>query len=152
MKINVLVNGQKKIYDVLPDEYLLDTLRGDHLYSIKRGCDNSSCGVCTVLFDGKPVQSCSMLSVKADGHSITTIEGHQDEAKRLSEHFGHQGADQCGYCNSSLALTVHAMKTEIEKPTEEDIKEYLVGNLCRCTGYEAQHRAIKLCLEEEDQE
>ena len=150
MKIKMIVNGYKKEYDVAPDEYLLDTLRADNFFSIKRGCDNSSCGVCTVLLDGKPVQSCSILAVKAEGHAVTTIEGYQDEAKKLSEHFGHQGADQCGYCNSSLALTVHAMKTELGKPTEKDIKEYLVGNLCRCTGYEAQHRAIKICLEDEE--
>jgi len=150
MKINVIVNGNKKVYDVAPDEYLLDTLRADHFYSIKRGCDNSSCGVCTVLMDGKAVQSCTLLSVKADGHEITTIEGHQKEAANLSEHFGHQGADQCGFCNSSLALTVHAMKDEIENPNTADIKDYLVGNLCRCTGYEAQHRAIELCLEDEE--
>ena len=149
MKIKMLVNGQKKVYDVAPDEYLLDTLRGDNIWSIKRGCENSSCGVCTVLIEGKPVQSCSILTVKVEGLSVTTIEGHQDEAKKLSEHFGHQGADQCGYCNSALALTVHALKTEIKEPTNEDIKDYLVGNLCRCTGYEAQHRAIKLCLEDE---
>ena len=150
MKINVEVNGIKKVYDVAPDEYLLDTLRADNLFSIKRGCDNSSCGVCTVLLDGKAVLSCTILSVKADGHKITTIEGYQEEAKKLSEHFGHQGADQCGYCNSSLALTVHAMKSEIKNPTTEDIKDYLVGNLCRCTGYEAQHRAIKVCLEDDE--
>ncbi|MCK5761792.1 MAG: 2Fe-2S iron-sulfur cluster binding domain-containing protein [Candidatus Izimaplasma sp.] len=150
MKINVKVNGYNKVYDVAPDEYLLDTLRADNFFSIKRGCENSSCGVCTVLFDGKAIQSCSILSVKADGHEVTTIEGHQEEAKNLSEHFGHQGADQCGYCNSSLALTVHAMKSEIKKPTEKDIKDYLVGNLCRCTGYEGQHKAIIACLEDEE--
>ncbi len=150
MKVNIEVNGYMKTYEVTPDEYLLDTLRADHIFSIKRGCDTSSCGVCTVLMDEKAVQSCTILSVKADGHKITTIEGHQEEAKILSEHFGHQGADQCGYCNSALALTVHAMKQEIKEPTNEDIKEYLVGNLCRCTGYEAQHRAIKLCLEDEE--
>ncbi len=150
MKVNITVNGRKKVYDVAPDEYLLDTLRADNFFSIKRGCDNSSCGVCTVLMDGKAVQSCTILTVKADGHVVTTIEGHQDEAKKLSEYFGHQGADQCGYCNSSLALTVHAMKDEIKNPTTEDIKEYLVGNLCRCTGYEAQHRAIELCLEDDE--
>ena len=150
MKVNVEVNGYQKVYDVAPDEYLLDTLRADNIYSIKRGCDNSSCGVCTVLMDGKAIQSCSILTVKTDGHKITTIEGHQEEAKKLSEHFGHQGADQCGYCNSSLALTVHAMKEEIKDPTTKDIKEYLVGNICRCTGYEAQHRAIESCLEDEE--
>ena len=150
MKINIEVNGYKKVYEVTADEYLLDTLRADNYYSIKRGCDNSSCGVCTVLLDGKAVQSCTVLSVKADGHKVTTIEGHQEEASKLSEHFGHQGADQCGFCNSSLALTIHAMKEEIKEPTTKDIKEYLVGNLCRCTGYEAQHRAIEACLEDDE--
>lgn len=150
MKINVKVNGANKVFHVLPDEYLLDTLRENNYLSVKRGCDNSSCGVCTVLFDGKAVQSCTLLSVKCDGHEITTVEGIPKEAEELSEHFGHEGADQCGYCNPAMAITVHAMKTEIEEPTDAEVKDYLKGNLCRCTGYEGQHRAIKSYLEDKE--
>jgi len=146
LKINIVVNGLKKSYEVAPDEYLLDTLRKNHYTSVKRGCDSTSCGVCTVLLDGKPVPSCALLSAKADGHHITTVEGIQKEVEKLSEYFGHEGADQCGFCNPSVALTVYAMKKELHDPTDEEIKDYLVGNLCRCTGYIAQHKAIKQYL------
>lgn len=149
MMINIKVNGANKKFHVEPGEYLLDTLRNNNYLSVKRGCDNSSCGVCTVLFDGKPVQSCTILSVKCDGHEVTTVEGIAKEAEKLSDHFGHEGADQCGYCNPAMALSVHALKEEIKDPTDEDVKDYLKGNLCRCTGYEGQHRAIKSYLEEE---
>jgi len=148
MKVSMIINDYQKEFEVDPGEYLLDTLRNHHYTSVKRGCDNSTCGACTVLLDGKPVPSCSLLTVKANGHIITTVEGIQEEASSLSKHFGHEGADQCGYCNPSLALTVHAMRRELINPSDEDIKQYLVGNLCRCTGYEAQHRAIKSYLEE----
>ncbi len=149
MKIHVTVNGYKKAFDIEPSDYLLDTLRKYNYLSVKRGCDNTSCGVCTILLDGKPVPSCSLLSAKADGHSIITVEGIPKEAEKLSEHFGHEGADQCGYCNPSMAVNVHALKNEIQNPTDDEIKEYLVGNLCRCTGYIGQHKAIKSYLEDE---
>lgn len=148
MIVTIKVNGQSREFHIATDDYLLDTLRDNGYLSVKRGCDNSSCGVCTVLFDGKAVQSCTLLSVKCDGHEVTTVEGIPDEAEKLSEHFGHEGADQCGYCNPAMALSVHALKEEIEAPTDKDVKEYLVGNLCRCTGYEGQHRAIKSYLED----
>ena len=143
MKINVKVNNENKIFDVEIGEYLLDTLRKNHYISVRRGCDNTSCGVCTVLFDGKPVPSCSLLSVRTDGHEITTVEGIQEAADLISNYFGEEGADQCGFCNPSMALTLYAMKKELMNPTEEEIKKYLVGNLCRCTGYISQHDAIK---------
>lgn len=150
MKIKCRVNGYNKTFEVKADEYLLDTLRANDYLSVKRGCDNSSCGVCTVLFDGKPVPSCSLLTVKVEGHEITTVEGIQKEAEKLSEYFGEEGADQCGYCNPSLALAVYALKHEIKNPSDTDIKEYLVGNLCRCTGYQSQNIAIKKYLEDDE--
>ncbi|MBU1145816.1 MAG: 2Fe-2S iron-sulfur cluster binding domain-containing protein [Firmicutes bacterium] len=146
MKINLVINNIKKEFNVDPSEYLLDTLRNNHYLSVKRGCDSTSCGVCTVLLDGKPVPSCSILSVRATGHEITTVEGIQKEAEKLSGYFGLEGADQCGYCNPSMALAVYALKNELENPTDDQIREYLVGNLCRCTGYVSQHKAIKKYL------
>lgn len=149
MITNLKINGKAVCIDVRPDEYLLDTLRAHHYTSVKRGCDSTSCGVCTVLLDGKPIPSCSYLSVQADGHEITTVEGIQAEAEKLADLFGHEGADQCGYCNPGLSLAVYAMKQEFDRPSEEEVRDYLIGNLCRCTGYVAQHKAIMKYLEVE---
>lgn len=148
MKINIKINGYNRVLDVEPTEYLLDTLRKNDYLSVKRGCDNSSCGVCTVLLDNKPVASCALLSVKAENHEITTVEGISKEAEKLSVYMGHEGADQCGFCNPSLALTVYALKLINDNPSDEEIKDYLVGNLCRCTGYQSQHIAIRKYLED----
>ncbi|XMB72120.1 2Fe-2S iron-sulfur cluster-binding protein [Mycoplasmatota bacterium WC30] len=142
MKVKVNINQQIKVFECEPGDFLLDTLRKNNYLSVRRGCDTTNCGVCTVLLDGKPVPSCSLLTVKADGHEITTVEGIQTEVEKLGKYFGDEGADQCGYCNPSMALTVYAMKKELVNPSIENIKEYLVGNLCRCTGYIAQERAI----------
>lgn len=147
MKTRLHINGYKKEVEVAPNEYLLDTLRELNYSSVKRGCESTSCGVCTVLLDGTPVPSCSILSVKADGHSVTTVEGIQKEAELLADFFGKEGADQCGYCNPSLAITVYALKKELPNASDEEIRKYLVGNLCRCTGYVSQHKAIKAYLE-----
>ncbi|MDA3931514.1 MAG: 2Fe-2S iron-sulfur cluster-binding protein [Tenericutes bacterium] len=146
MKIKLNVNQKEKVFEVEPNEYLLDVLRRTHYTSVRRGCDNTGCGVCTVLLDNKPVPSCSLLAVKADGHEIITVEGIQEEADKLGRHFGDEGADQCGFCNPSMALTVYSLKLENPKATDEEINQYLVGNLCRCTGYVAQHDAIKKYL------
>ncbi|HKL47332.1 MAG TPA: 2Fe-2S iron-sulfur cluster-binding protein [Candidatus Izemoplasmatales bacterium] len=146
MKITLTVNDKDKVYDIEPGEFLLDVLRRNGFVSVRRGCDNTSCGVCTVLFDGKPVPSCSLLAVKANGHHITTVEGIQDEADKLARYFGDEGADQCGFCNPSMALTVYALKQEKPDADDDFIKRYLVGNLCRCTGYVAQHKAIQKYL------
>lgn len=146
MKISIVINGEKKVFDVNPGDYLLDVLRDQNYLSVRRGCDNTSCGVCTVLLDMKPVPSCSLLAVKANGHQILTVEGIQGEADKLGHYFGEEGADQCGYCNPSMALTCYALKQENPQASEDEIKAYLVGNLCRCTGYVAQHQAIKKYL------
>ena len=148
MRVKLDINNQIILTDIKPDEYLLDTLRNNHFKSVKRGCDSSSCGVCTVLVDNKPVASCTLLTAKAEGHKITTVEGITKEAEKLGEYMGHEGADQCGFCNPSLALTVYALKLENPKATEQDIKDYLIGNLCRCTGYQSQHHAIMDYLED----
>lgn len=147
MKIKTIVNGALKTFDVNPDEYLLDTLKRAGYVSVRRGCDTTSCGVCTVLLDGNPIASCSYLSCRADGHDITTVEGIAKEASLIADLFGIEGADQCGYCNPSMALTLYAMKRELKNPTDDAIRSYLVGNLCRCSGYIAQHRAIRAYLE-----
>jgi carbon-monoxide dehydrogenase small subunit len=149
MKVRFTLNHHEEIWDVNPNEYLLDSLRAHHITSVKRGCDTTSCSVCTVLLNRKPVPSCSVLTVSIEGQDVLTVEGIAKEAEILAEYMGHQGADQCGYCNPSLALTVHAMKEEIKNPSDEDIRAFLVGNLCRCTGYHGQQEAIKKYLEED---
>ncbi len=147
MRIEMTLNGQSETISIAPGEMLLDTLQRLHCTSVRRGCDTTSCGVCTVLVDGSPVPSCSYLSVRVDGKAITTVEGLQDETSRLADHFGHEGADQCGFCNAGIALSVHAMKQSGKKPDEATIRHYLTGHLCRCTGYQSQVKAIKAYLE-----
>jgi carbon-monoxide dehydrogenase small subunit len=150
MKVTFTLNNQVEVWDVDVDEYLLDSLRNHHFTSVRRGCDTTSCGACTVLLDGKPVPSCSVLTVSIDGKSVLTVEGIEEKAAKLADYMGHQGADQCGFCNPSLAINVYAMQQEKEHPTDDDIKDHLVGNLCRCTGYHGQHEAIKKYLEDEE--
>lgn len=143
MLVLLNINGLEKEVNVKPNEYLLDTLRRIGYKSVKKGCDGSSCGACTVLIDDKPVLSCSMLTLRAVGHEIKTVEAIQEDAARLSECFSKQGADQCGYCNAALALVMYALKKENPNPTDEELKKYVVGNLCRCTGYHSQQKAMR---------
>jgi aerobic carbon-monoxide dehydrogenase small subunit len=146
MKIHVVLNGRPRHFEVEPGEYLADTLKKNHVMSVRRGCESSTCGVCTVLVDDQPVLSCTLLSVRADGKTITTVEGIEQEIATISDCFGAEGADQCGFCNPGIALTAYALKKEYGRPTDDEIKHYLVGNLCRCSGYEAQLKAIKCYL------
>jgi carbon-monoxide dehydrogenase small subunit len=146
MKINIIINEQRKEILIKDNEYLIDVLRRNNYLSVRRGCDNTSCGVCTVLLNDKPVPSCSVLAIRCNNQRITTVEGIADEAEKLAKYFGEEGADQCGFCNPSMALTVYSLKLENPNASDDEIKEYLVGNLCRCTGYVAQHLAIKRYL------
>ena len=143
MLVKFNLNGFEREVNVQPGEYLLDTLRKIGVKSVKKGCDGSACGVCTVLLDEKPVLSCSVLTARVNGHKVETVEAIQEEAAKLSECFASEGADQCGFCNAAFALMVHALKKENPNPTDEEIKDYLVGNLCRCTGYQGQQKAIR---------
>ena len=111
-------------------------------YSVKRGCETSNCGLCTVWMNKKPVLSCSVLAARADGKEIVTLEGVQERAAEFGTYLANQGGEQCGFCNPGFIMNVLAMEDELDDPTEEEIKEYLAGNLCRCTGYEGQLRGI----------
>ena len=146
MEITFKLNGIETTVLAQPGEYLLDTLRRIGVKSVKKGCDSSVCGACTVLVDEKPVLSCSVLTIRVQGHEVKTVVSIQDEAAELSTYFAAQGADQCGFCTSALALLVHALKKENPHPSDEEIKDYLAGNLCRCTGYQSQGQAIKAYL------
>ena len=151
MKLELLINQKIYALDVAPDEMLSDTLRSKGFLSIRKGCDTSCCGLCTVWIDGKPVLSCTMLSFRAAGKAITTIEGIQPEAEKFARILASEGAEQCGFCSPGFIMTVIAMKNELKTPTEQDIQHYLAGNLCRCTGYMGQMRAIKTYLRGEVQ-
>ncbi len=143
MLIETTINNRRMALAIDPDEYLVDTLRKAGFLSVKRGCDTGSCGLCTVWVEGKPVLSCSTLAVRVSGKKITTIEDLQDEALEFARFMADEGAEQCGFCAPGFTMTVLAMKRELKDPTEEEIKHYLNGNLCRCTGYVSQLRAIK---------
>lgn len=146
MLVKFTLNGISKEVNIKPGEYLLDTLRSIGVKSVKKGCNGSSCGACVVLVDDKPVLSCSVLTARVNGKRVDTVESIQDEASELSSYFSKEGADQCGFCNASLALMVHALKKENPNPSDEEIANYVVGNICRCTGYQAQQKAIRAYL------
>ena len=143
MNITFWLNGVKRQAEVRPDELLLDFLRKNSCYSVKRGCETANCGLCTVLMDERPVLSCSMLAARADGKRIVTLEGMQEEAKEFGAFMANEGAEQCGFCNPGMIMNALALFRENEFPNEEEIKEYLAGNLCRCSGYEGQLRGIQ---------
>lgn len=147
MIINVKINGVNKSLNVSPDEYLIDVLRKNGYMSLRQGCDTGTCGMCTVHMDGKAVLSCVMLAAKADGHEITTIEGVQKEAERVGRYLVDEGVDQCGYCSTGTIMSILYLEKCVKDPSDEEILHYLSGNLCRCTGYEGQLRAIKKYLE-----
>ena len=147
MQITTIVNGKTFVLDVAPDEMLADALRRHGYLSIRKGCDTSCCGLCTVWVDEKPVLSCTMPAFRAEGREITTIEGVAAEAEKFARILAAEGAEQCGFCSPGFIMTVLAMKKELSHPTDEQIQHYLAGNLCRCTGYMGQMRAVKTYLE-----
>ena len=143
MEIKLKLNGKMITASVDADTVLLDFLREKGCLSVKRGCDTSNCGLCTVLMDGKPILSCSTLAVRADGHEIFTLEGLQKEASDFVGFIADQGADQCGFCNPGFVMNTIALLRENPDPTDDEIRAYLAGNLCRCSGYDGQLRGIR---------
>ena len=146
MEIKLKLNGRNMVASVEADTVLLDFLREKGCLSVKRGCDTANCGLCTVLMDGKPILSCSTLAVRADGHEIHTLEGLQAEAADFVGFIADQGADQCGFCNPGFVMNTIALLRENPDPTDEEIRSYLAGNLCRCSGYDGQLRGIRSYL------
>ena len=143
MKLNLTLNGRKVSAEIPEDQSLLKFLRSQGCYSVKCGCETSNCGLCTVFLDEKPVLSCSVLAARVDGRSVTTLEGLQEEAAEFGAFIADQGAEQCGFCNPGFIMNALALFREKPDPNEEEIKEYLAGNLCRCSGYEGQLRGIQ---------
>lgn len=147
MRISLILNGKKIVDEISPDMLLIDFVRNHGCYSVKCGCETANCGLCTVFLDGKPVLSCSVLAARADGHKVDTLEGLQKEAEEFGAFLADQGAEQCGFCNPGMIMNAIALFRENENPTDEEIKEYLAGNLCRCSGYEGQLRGIHTFME-----
>ena len=143
MEVTLTLNGKRITRSVDADMALLDFVRNEGCYSVKRGCDTSNCGLCTVFLDDKPVLSCSVLVARADGHKVITMEGLQKEAAEFGAFIADQGAEQCGFCNPGMIMNALALFRENPEPSEDEIKEYLAGNLCRCSGYEGQLRGIQ---------
>lgn len=143
MQLETDINGRKVTLDFANGEFLYDTLRRYGYLSVKQGCDTGNCGLCTVWLNGQPILSCSTLTARVGGKEITTLEAVQDEAHGFAEFMVAEGVEQCGFCSPGFIMTVLAMKRELDNPSEEEINHYLSGNLCRCSGYKGQMRAIK---------
>ena len=142
MKISFWLNGVKREEEVAPDTMLLEFLRSLGCSSVKRGCETANFGLCTVMLENRPVLSCSTLALRVDGKKVVTLEGMQKEAEEFGAFLAGEGAEQCGFCNPGFIMNVFAMLRELSNPTEEQIKEYLAGNLCRCSGFVGQTRSI----------
>lgn len=136
--VNLNVNGENYTLVVKGNALLVNVLRKElGLTGTKKGCELGDCGSCTVLMDGKPVNSCLVLAVEAEGHEIITIEGvaQNDKLDKLQEAFLKNTAVQCGYCTPGMILSGKALLTRNPHPTETEVREAISGNLCRCTGY-----------------
>jgi aerobic-type carbon monoxide dehydrogenase small subunit (CoxS/CutS family) len=143
--IRLVVNGTPYELDVPMNRMLLDVLRHDlHMTGTKRACNEGECGSCTVHMDGRSVNACLVLAVEADGSSITTIEGIETDGRLhpLQQAFIDEGAVQCGYCTPGMIMQALDLLSRNPNPSEQEIKDAMVGNLCRCTGYEKIIRAI----------
>ena len=144
--ISLKVNGAERHAEVEPRTTLLEMVREEfNLTGAKLGCDMQVCGACTLLLDGKPVSACSVLAVDTDGCEVLTIEGLSDKntLHPLQEAFMEFGALQCGYCTSGFILTAKALLDEIPRPTDEQIRDYMAGNFCRCGCYQEIMQAIR---------
>lgn len=147
MKISFWLNGAKREEEVQPNSMLLEFLRSLGCLSVKRGCETANCGLCTVMVEERPVLSCSTLAVRIDGKRVVTLEGMGKEAEEFGTFLAGEGAEQCGFCNPGFIMNIFAMLKELKNPTEEQIREYLAGNLCRCSGFVGQTRSILKYLE-----
>jgi carbon-monoxide dehydrogenase small subunit len=144
--IELKVNGRSHEVAIEPCKLLLDALRQDlQLTGSKRGCDDSSCGACTVLVDGVAMLSCTMLAASCEGQEITTIEGVSEHGSlaAIQKAYGDWGGAQCGYCTPGFIMTVKSLLSANPDPTEDEVRSALSSNLCRCTGYSQMYEAIK---------
>ena len=146
MKVSIQVNGAERHGDVEPRVLLVDFLRTNlRLTGTHIGCDTSSCGACTVLLDSEPVKSCTLLAVQANGRSVTTVEGLANGANLspMQVGFHEEHGLQCGFCTPGMVMAIVSLLKENPHPTEEQVRNGLEGNLCRCTGY---HNIVRAAL------
>lgn len=149
MTITLTMNGQATTWDIEPGEKLLDVLRREGYIGVKKGCGAGDCGACAILLNGRAVNSCHIFAAKADGCEILTIEGLADGTTLhpIQTAFLMEGAVQCGYCTPGMVIATVDLLTRNPDPTEGEIREALSGNLCRCTGYVKQIRAVQRAAE-----
>ena len=149
--IHLTLNGESRAFTVEPQETLLNVLRERaHLTGAKKGCDLGECGACTVIMDGRAVNSCCVFAIEADGSTVETIEGigTADEPHPLQQAFIDAGAIQCGYCTPGMIMSAEALLRKNPDPTEDEIRLALSGNICRCSGYVQIVRAVKRAAKE----
>jgi len=152
--INVKVNGVDRKVEIKDNELLLDVVRDKvGVKSVKAGCWRGECGLCTVLLDEKPVKSCLVLAVEADGRDVKTAEGLAPEGQLspIQRLFVEKGAMQCGFCTPSFVLTAHYLLSINPNPTESDVREYLSGHICRCGTYKQMIEAVLECAKQQNQ-
>jgi aerobic-type carbon monoxide dehydrogenase small subunit (CoxS/CutS family) len=150
--VELRINGRSYELAIEPNALLLDVLRNDlDLTGSKRGCDDSSCGACTVQLDGVPMLACTLLASSCQGAEITTVEGIAEHGSlaAIQKAYGDWGGSQCGFCTPGFMMIVSALLDENDNPTDGEVRDALSGNLCRCTGYEQMFLAIKAAIEAE---
>lgn len=145
MRLSATINGELKEFEVNPNTLLIDFLRNNGYLGVKNGCMEGTCGSCTVLVDNIPLKSCILFVGQVQNRNVLTIEGlgTPENPHPLQDEFVGQGAVQCGFCIPGMILSAHALLLKNPDPTDEEIKEGLDGNLCRCTGYVKQIEAVK---------
>ena len=144
MSLRLTVNGQPRCWAIAPGDLLLDVLRREGYFGVKRGCEKGECGACTVLLDGRPVNSCLIFAAQAEGCEVLTIEGVAADGKLdpIQEALLDHAAVQCGFCTGGMVLGAKALLARCPQPTEDQVREALAGHLCRCTGYRKPVEAV----------
>ena len=148
MRVEMILNGVRRGFEIEPGDTLLELLRREGYKGVKKGCETGDCGACAVLLDDRAVNSCLVLAAKADGRTVTTVEGLEADGRLsvLQEAFLDAGAVQCGYCTPGMLIAATDLLNRNPHPSEEEIREAISGNLCRCTGYVKQVEAIELAV------
>ena len=144
MKLQLSVNGRHQQWTIAPGDVLLDVLRREGYFGVKRGCETGECGACTVLLNGKPINTCLLFAAQAEGCEVLTIEGvaQGEKLDLLQEAFLDHGAVQCGFCTGGMILSAKALLDRQPNPSEEEVREALAGHFCRCTGYRKPVEAV----------